>query len=314
MANALATTRGTAVATAANPWEEASQGSDGFTGKYAKFSGKTGMLVAGEDEDEIEPGTQFIVDFNLITRGFVCWKDSAPVDRVAHTIVSGVPLPSVSSLTDHGPYEKHPDGTEDGWVETHSLPFIIDDENDDNAYLLQLSSFGGIKTMKQLYKAYGKVFQSKIDENGNYLLPLIEFDVDSYKHKNKRIGTIYTPVLKIVDWLSQEEVGARLALLGNDVDGEDADVDADDGAADEVEEERTPAPRTSGRRQRSQAEAVEETDIEPEDHGNDETEEEDAPPAGRRAGRRAAAAPVEEEDAAPKGRTTGATGRRAKRF
>lgn len=283
MSTAVANTRNTAVATGGNPWEEASAGAGGFVGKFVKFSGKTGEYTAGQEEDELEYGTQIIVDFNLITRGYKCWVDEEMVDEFSQTIASGEPLPGVSSLTDHGPYEKHADGTEDGWQETHGMPFIIDDESDDSAYLFQTSSGGGLRAMKKLYKAYGKAFQTKIDDDGNYMYPLIELDGDSYKHKEKKRGTIHNPVFTIVDWLTAAEVGARLSLL---TDGESAGNDED--------EDEAPA---RGRKARSEPEPEDEAPVR---RGRKSKDEDEAPATGgRRAGGRKAVAEPEEEDEAP---------------
>lgn len=345
MSNAVAKTGGNAVDSGFNPWAEEGKDSGGFIGQFAKFNGKTGEYTYGQDAEEIEPGTQIIVDFALITKGYNCWVEEAVVDRVSVTIESGEKI-NVKDLTDHGPYEKHEDGTGDGWQEVHALPFVIDDEDDDNAYLLQLSSGGGIRAMRKLYKSYGKAFMSKIDDDGNYMLPLIELDVDSYKSKKKRVGTIYNPVFEIVDWLTRAEVATRIALLDGAADNAGGSSDDEDnseeveneapkgrkatkekedtapkgrkGKTKEVEKEDEKEDEAPKRGRRQKKDNDEDTGgIEPEDHGEDDgaddsTTEDEAPKRGRRS-RKAATeddAPADDED---KG-TRRASGRRARRF
>jgi hypothetical protein len=350
MGTALSTTRGTAVSTqAANPWAEASKGAGGFVGQFTKFNGKTGEYTFGTDDEEIAPGTQIFILFDLIEHGYKCWVDEKVADEEMTRIVDG-PIADKRDLKDHGPYEKHDDGTEDGWQEVHSVPFVIDDNDDENAYLLQLSSMGGIKALKGLYRDYGKKFQSMLDDDGNYLIPLVELDTGSYKSKKKRVGTVHFPIFKIVDWIARGEIEDRLALIGGaDDDADDEQDDAPRGrrASSKVEEEEVvekPKDRKAvtkveepaeedeaptrgrrattkaveeapkGRTQKASKVVEDEGDIEPEDHGTEEpevAEEEDAPPAR---GRRNARAVEKEEPEDKPSRTAGASGGRARRF
>lgn len=347
MTNALATTRGTAVAAQTdNPWAKAAAGGGtGFVGQYVKFNGKTGEYTYGTDDEEIAPGTQIIVDFDLITHGYQCWVDDAVVDRQSVPVASGQKIME-NELDDHGPYEKHDDGSSDGWQPVHAMPFIIDYADDDNAYLLQLSSMGGIKALQKLYGAYGKTFQSKIDDDGNYMLPFIELDEGSYKSKKKKVGMIHFPIFTIVDWIPRDEVAELIAKLNPDAEPAEeeeeveekparratapvkaekapagrraaAKVEPEEDEKPEVVAEKPAGRRAGGRAQKAEGDAVEAEGIEPEDFGTDEAEEpevQDEKPARRGRANPRAAAKEEPEEEAEKPSTRAASGRRSRQF
>lgn len=252
-ANALAAYGGV------NPFAEAGRGAE--TGDYLKFNGNTGELTYGADDEVLPMGSYLVADMSTYAQGFICWKDSAVVEEVLVNILEGRP-PREIELADHGPY----DDQDDGWREAGSISFILLEHGTDSdaashadvgkPLLFKTSTGGAVRSLKKLSAAYGRVFMSKPGE-----LPVIEVTSDEYMPKNKKHGKKYAINLKIVGWITEDEV-AGIAQAGGD-------------SADDYED---PAPAAAPARRAAPAPEPEEA------------------PAPRR---RAAPAPEPEEEPAP---------------
>jgi hypothetical protein len=101
----------------------------------------------------------------------------------------------------------------DGWGCQAVLPLReIGGENEE--YVLKLNAGVGISAFQRLLKSYGRVFQMKGD-----MVPIVELSANSYVSKIKTVGKRFSPVLKIVDWSSEEDL---IAAAGEDPDMYDA--------------------------------------------------------------------------------------------
>jgi len=73
--------------------------------------------------------------------------------------------------------------------------------DDEGRYTFITSSIGGMNAVGLMAQRYGR----KIRED-DQALPVIELDTSSYKHHDRRIGDVYTPVLRIVGWATVEDI------------------------------------------------------------------------------------------------------------
>lgn len=167
---------------------------------YMKFSGNDGSYST--QDQPIEHGSVFIVDVLGFKRGWVCWKDEKLVERVQVSCWPHEPLPPQSSLTDHGPYAKRPDGKPaGGWVEEFSGLFT--DPASGEVYKFNTSSRGGVRAMAGLWQEFAKKQKMFRDEHGQPKLPIVEIGANSFKVAGA--GTKYAPTFRIVDWMDRSE-------------------------------------------------------------------------------------------------------------
>ena len=210
---------------------------------YISFSGKTGGFTYGTKKEEMDLGTRLAVNITEYKEGWICWKEGKNVEEVMVRAFEGSPPPK-ESLTDHGPYEKTDDG-EDGWQQQSSV-MLATLGTEKEQYVFNTSSSTGRAALGRLAGAIGDAITTKLDEDGNPLIPIIELDQDSFQHKNKRIGTIYTPQFNIVDWVSTDELEAGdLSADGDNPD--DYEGEDDEPEAEEAPKEKAPARRRASR-------------------------------------------------------------------
>jgi len=293
--------------TGANPWAEAGKGV--ADGAYLKFNGNDGRWSFGQDDEDLPAKSRVVGDMGTLAFGWMCWVESAVEEEILVPVVDGKP-PMEHELEDHGPYDD-----DDGWREAASISLVLEsygtDDQDEavgTPLLWKTSTGGQVRQLRKLSAAYGRVFAQHPGE-----FPIIELGAESYVPKVKKHGKIkWSPVLKIVGWMTAEE----LAGLTGDGDYDDEDDFEEPAPAakkkkaiapppEEEEEEEAPAP-ARGRRAAAPVEEEEEEEAPAPRRGRraaapvEEEEEEDEPeaPAPRR-GRKAAAPVEEEEEEAP---------------
>lgn len=224
MANEVAVAQSTAVATegAYNAFEAFGDSGNNIIGDLLKFT--KGEWVSGPNDDEVEEGTRVAVDMNSVKIGWVRWWDGAPTDEEMVTIASGQKPQRRADLGDDDEqmWEEDNDGRpKDPWQNTVQL--VCKTTDGEQEYTFSSSSAGGRNAVKALCKAYGQKMRSKPG-----MVPIVSLEVDSYKHKE--YGKTFVPVLKIVDWASEEDL---MFDASEEVEGEDQ-------SEDEVEEEEAP--------------------------------------------------------------------------
>lgn len=223
--NALTTQNGggalAAYGAGKNAFDDAASDLGAGGGAFLKFNGNTGDFTFGAEGDEIPHGTQLAVQMDGFARGFICWVEGDVVEEVMVKVVDGKP-PLQSDLADHGPYEKHDDGTQDGWSEQARVTFIS--LEDGETYVYKTSSKSGLRALGNLLRDFARQMRSHPDA-----LPVAEFGATSFIPKNnKKIGKKYAPSFKLVGWVQQEEIDALADGAGGEDDaGNYADEPAD---------------------------------------------------------------------------------------
>lgn len=256
-----------------NPWAEAAAAVE--SGAFLKFNGNTGEYTYGADDVALEYGSQLVADLFNVSFGWICWKDSEPVEELLVKILDGKP-PLEHQLPDHGPY----DSNDDGWREATALPMVLlcnglEDETEAGTKLLfKGSSASSTRGVRKLSGQFGKLFR---EHQGQF--PVIEISGEQFAAREKKFGKKHAPILKIVGWIGEDELAG---LVGDTTEG--------DYEPEDQQEVETVAPTTRRAARQAEAPPVEEP-------VEEEIVEEEAAPAP--APRRGAAA-----EAAPRARRT----------
>lgn len=174
------------------------------TKEFLKF--EKGEWTIGADGEEVPLGTRFVANMNGLQIGWQRWWAKKPDRDIFGLLVEGYQPPKRYELgdDDRDMWEKdeRTGVPRDPWQFTNVLPLrSLDGEID---AVFSTSSRGGIGAIGQLCKEYGKVFTQKPG-----LLPVIEIGADSYKHND--YGKVFVPVLKLVDWVSEEGIAEASA-------------------------------------------------------------------------------------------------------
>jgi len=220
--------QGGAVATAnAEKWAAIAgqHGSAEFSGaQFLKFNGNDGVYIYGKDKEELPLGTQLAVNMNDYSVGYICWKEGEMIEKIMVPVIAGNPPPA-SELPDHGPYKTYDDGTKDGWSAQRTV--TMRDVETGVTYEFQVSNKSGEIAMGNLLRDFAKEMARHDGE-----VPVVELGSNSFVLKNVRgQPTKYAPVLKIVGWADEAELGAKLDAL-----------EAEAAAAQEAEEAAPPPP------------------------------------------------------------------------
>lgn len=198
---------------------------------------RDGMWVYGAENIEPEEESQWAVNPFSFRHGYIAWHDSKVEGECMVPFTQALPVK-----------ESLPDVTE-GYSFQMSVGLQCTSGEDEGTEVeFKTTSVGGKRALSELAT---KIAQQQ-QEGHAAVVPIVELAVDHYKHKT--YGKIYTPVLKVVDWVT---------------------MDGEAPAAKQAEEpEPTPAPKKRGRPAKAKkAENVEEAT---------EATEDDAPPPPRR--------------------------------
>lgn len=223
MSNALTNAAsGGAVANAdyANPFAAAGAGAGSKI--FMKFKGASGDFLYGQDEEEMPHDTQFAADIENSKWNWTFWWEGEVLETI-ETFVAQNPMG----------WENEPDFLPEDYAGDMSLEEIRAEQADRKSNfmdgwscqaVLDLREIGGeareftiklnqgvaLNAFRTMLQSFGRQFKIKVG-----LLPIVEISARSYVSKNKSVGKRYTPVLKIVDWRSEEEL---MEAVGDDPD------------------------------------------------------------------------------------------------
>jgi hypothetical protein len=147
---------------------------------------KTGHWVYGSDQTEVETGARWAVNPYSFIHGFIAWGDGAVAGEVMVSVSE--PLPEV------GPA---PPNAEKGWeAQIGMMLKCISGEDTGLESRFTSTSFGGKKAVNELAIALAH----QVDKDPTKPVPVVVLEKDHYQHP--RYGRIYTPVFKVVEWVS----------------------------------------------------------------------------------------------------------------
>lgn len=179
-----------------------------IVGKLLKFS--KGDYLVGEDNDEVEEGTQYVANMDELMVGWIRWSDNKPTDQIMGRVSEGYQPAKRNTLgdDDKARWEVDDQGRErDPWQFSNYLILKTPGEQGEDAlFTFTTSSRGGLNAIGELCKAYGKAMRQRPDE-----LPIISLGVGSYQHSNKAFGRIKFPTFEVVGWAPRSEFAEALA-------------------------------------------------------------------------------------------------------
>jgi hypothetical protein len=175
----------TAVATGLRALAEAKSQAGGMM--YLRLA-KAGYFVFGADDTEVQPGSKWVVNAASFQTGFTAWTEDG-VNKGERMLPVNEGAVSRASLPDVG-CEWKPQ------VSVELKCVLGDDKGTDVLY--KASSKGGRDALSELA---GIVF-AKVGDGSGFHHPIVLLEVDSYQHKNRSYGRIFTPDLKVVGWMN----------------------------------------------------------------------------------------------------------------
>ena len=160
----------------------------GTGGAYLKLD-KTGTWIYGEEETEVEDDTRWAINPNALYLGFVAWKDAVKLGEemamITDTPIARDTLPEVG-----------------GQWNTQMGMSLVGTNGTDKGVQLQYvnSSRGSINAFNEVLDA----ILERAQEGKTDLVPLVNLQVDSYKHK--KYGRVFVPILDVVAWADMDAV------------------------------------------------------------------------------------------------------------
>lgn len=232
--NALTKAKTTALAGGDNynPFAQAGAGAGSST--YMKFVGATGDFTYGQDDEEMPHGTRLAAAIEESQWVWSFWWDGEVLETI-ETLVAEDP---------HG-WDREPDDLPEKYDGDMSMDEIRAERADRSnnfmdgwsvqavlnlrqiggegeEFTLKLNGGVGVSAFRALLQTFGRQYKFKMG-----LVPVIELEARSYKSKHKNVGKRWSPILKIVEWKSEEEL--------MEASGEDA------GMYDEPDRDEAPA-------------------------------------------------------------------------
>lgn len=235
-----------------------------------------GDWMYGQDNTEVQEGSKWAFSPFDITHGWVCWKaqpqDSREKGEKLGEIV--VPLngdlPSQASLPDYG---------SNGSLKNEWKYFVafhvkcVSGEDEGEQALYNPSSLGGVDALLGRDRRSGLLGEiaKQIDKDPSRPVPVCLLENSYYVHPTRK-NKVFTPVLRIVDWMSIDGVVAEeapaetpktetaptarrqaAAAPVQQVEDEDDDSDAQAGAAAAVQDTQAAVSGEGVRRRRRAA-------------------------------------------------------------
>jgi hypothetical protein len=138
---------------------------------------RQGDWVYGQENIEVEQGARIAINPNTLMHGHIRWEGGQPKDEVMVSVME--------------PKPEKPAGCDD----QYGMQMVVLNGEDEGLELVyKHNSFGFKKAFRKLVES----IEAQLEVDENMCVPIIELDAESYPHKE--YGTIWNPVLNIVEW------------------------------------------------------------------------------------------------------------------
>ena len=171
----------------------------GLNVQYLAFSGKTGSYSLGRERDDVSDDQLFILEPKSVIEGWICWKNSKPVDRVEWSIFNKRAAVTEPDLADHAPYNLK---TGEGWHRALGFGCISTDGAATNVKFVT-NSVSGRNAITDLLNEIVRRMSS-----GSPSLPIFGFSAEQFTAQG---ATNYKPKFVIQGWAIRPEVEAFFA-------------------------------------------------------------------------------------------------------
>lgn len=163
--------------------------------------GKQGIFVYGQDDVEVQPGSEWAINPQSIMHGWACWGQDGEglIDEVY--VPGNTPAPNRNDLQAHGA----------PWTQAFKVIMqCLNGEDEGQVVEYKTNSVGGRDFFRELVRdltAQGMAEKKKHPKDGaaRSIVPVIIHEVSQYKHP--KWGLTNKPVLNIVRWTTMSSPG-----------------------------------------------------------------------------------------------------------
>ena len=162
----------------------------------------------GDKETEVTIGTKMAVNWQEVSQGYICWKDSKPYDQIHWNMLAMPDMPPMEMLPDHGPYVND-DKQRDGWQRQMTIPMFNPVTKED--FLFKTgpdSSFrAASRFMDELKKELIlRIDGLKTDDDELTVTPMVELGKTFFIPRG-RTNKVFVPQLKLIDeWVDSSTI------------------------------------------------------------------------------------------------------------
>lgn len=149
---------------------------------------KTGHWVFGADQTEAEDDSRWAVNPFSFVHGYIAWGDGEVLAEKMASVTQ--PLPEL---------EAAPPSSKKGWEQQVGLMLkCLTGEDEGLECRYTTTSVGGKRAVQELAVAIA----TQVEKDPTKPVPIVTLGKDHYQHKS--YGRIYTPVFKVVEWVSMD--------------------------------------------------------------------------------------------------------------
>ena len=170
----------------------------GLNVQYLAFSGKSGAYQLGRERDDLSDDQLFILEPKSVIEGWICWKNTKPVDRVEWSIFNKRAAVAEVDLPDHAPYNTK---TGEGWHRALGFGCISTDGAKANVKFVT-NSVSGRNAITDLLNEIVRRMTS-----GAPSIPVFGFSAEEFTAQG---ATNYKPKFVIQGWSERTEIEAFL--------------------------------------------------------------------------------------------------------
>ena len=159
---------------------------------------KSGDWVFGQENEEVQPGSRWIINSLTLAHGYCCWVDTGSKNELKGDVMMPMTLPKPACPLPI-------DGTP--FVEQRAFELkCLDGTDAGTEVIYKTNSDGGMKAADAVMVA---VQQQALVKGNVHLFPIVTMEQTSYKHS--KYGEIFKPIFEIVGWADIHAVQAEQA-------------------------------------------------------------------------------------------------------
>ena len=149
---------------------------------------RTGHWIFGADQTEVEDDSKWAINPFSFVHGFIAWGDGEVLGE--KMVAVSQPLPEIDDA---------PPGAKKGWEQQVGLMLkCLTGEDEGLECRYTTTSVGGKRAVQELAVAIA----AQVEKDPTKPVPIVSLGKDHYQHKS--YGRIYTPVFKVVEWVSMD--------------------------------------------------------------------------------------------------------------
>jgi hypothetical protein len=157
---------------------------------------KSGRWVYGQENENVEPGSQWAINPLSIKYGFASWTRYGEKEKKPNELMGEVMVPATAPPVDPATL------ADTGWDWTQQVSFqlkCLTGEDAGAQTLYKTTSVGGLGASAELFDA----LMARTDDK---VVPIVTLEHTTYQHKT--YGETATPIFKVVKWVSMDELAA----------------------------------------------------------------------------------------------------------